>query len=122
MTTINLEISINASPEVCFDLSRSIDLHQLTTEKSNEKAVDGRRSGLIEEGEFVTWQATHFFIRQRLTTVIVEMKRPHFFFDRMTKGAFKSMAHHHGFESRGGKTIMKDVFQYEVPFGPAGRL
>jgi ligand-binding SRPBCC domain-containing protein len=98
MTRIELAMLINASPEVCFDLSRSIDLHQFTTKETNEKAIGGRMSGLIEEGEFVKWRATHFFIPQTMTVQIKEMTEPSYFIDEMIQGPFKSMKHVHKFE------------------------
>jgi ligand-binding SRPBCC domain-containing protein len=122
VTTIRLTTSIRAPIEVCFDLSRSIDLHIESTRQSNERAVEGRTSGLIEEGEFVTWEATHFFVRQRLTTRIVEMKKPDYFKDVMVNGAFKSMEHEHHFQSSNGSTVMIDQFCYEVPFGFIGKV
>jgi ligand-binding SRPBCC domain-containing protein len=38
----------------------------------------------------------------------------------MIKGAFKSFIHKHSFENLDGKTLMHDLFQYEVPFGILG--
>ena len=39
MPTITLVTKINAPIERCFDLARSIDLHQHTSSKTNEKAI-----------------------------------------------------------------------------------
>ena len=122
MTVIQLSTFIKAPIEKCFDLSRSIDLHIESTKDTNERAIAGRTSGLIEQGEFVTWEATHFFIRQRLSTRIVEMRRPDYFKDVMTQGAFRSMEHEHIFESNGDHTLMTDIFRYEVPYGIAGKI
>ena len=122
MTVIRLTTLIKAPIEKCFDLSRSIDLHIESTKATNEKAIAGRTSGLIEQGEFVTWEATHFFIRQQLTTHIVEMRKPRYFKDVMTKGAFRSMEHEHLFESKENHTLMTDIFCYEVPYGLAGKI
>jgi len=63
MPTIKLETKIKSGINICFDLSRSIDLHQISTVKTNEKAIDGRTKGLIDLNEFVTWRATHFGIK-----------------------------------------------------------
>lgn len=122
MTTIVLTTRISAPAEICFDLSRSIDLHQRTTRHTGERAIDGRKSGLIKKGEYVTWQATHFFITQKLSVRIVAMDRPRYFTDVMIRGAFKSMRHQHVFEADGKKTLMKDHFEYEVPLGVFGKL
>ncbi len=122
MTLIRLTTFIKAPIEVCFDLSRSIDLHIESTKATNERAIAGRTSGLIEEGEFVTWEATHFFIRQQLSTRIVKMRRPDYFKDVMISGAFRSMEHEHLFENKSDHTLMTDIFCYEVPYGLAGKF
>lgn len=61
-------------------------------------------------------------IRQKLSTKIVEVKAPYYFFDRMIAGPFKSMEHSHAFKEENGKTVMSDVFRYEVPYGVIGAL
>jgi hypothetical protein len=60
MPRIVLKTEIDAPIEVCFDLSRSIDLHQISTAHTNEQAIDGVTSGLINLHESVTWRARHF--------------------------------------------------------------
>ena len=100
MPTIQLETIIDAPIELCFDLSTSIDLHKLSTGKTNEQAIAGRTSGLIQLNETVTWQATHFGIRQKLTSKITAYERPFHFRDEMLKGTFKSICHDHYFEYR----------------------
>ena len=122
MTTIHLQTLVQAPVERCFDLSRSIDLHQSSMQHTNEKAIAGRQTGLIEQGESVTWEATHFFVKQNLSSIISRMERPHYFIDEMTKGAFKSMWHKHTFQSRNDSTLMVDEFRYEAPFGFFGRV
>lgn len=120
MPEIRLETFINAPVERCFDLSRSIDLHKLSLEHTGEKAIDGKTVGLIENGEFVTWQARHFGVKQKLSVKITAMNPPDYFCDEMTEGAFKIMRHEHFFESRENATLMIDKFYYEVPFGIFG--
>jgi ligand-binding SRPBCC domain-containing protein len=122
MTCIYLETPISAPPKVCFDLSRSIDLHMTSMSASNERAVSGRLSGLIQKGEYVTWEATHFFIKQRLSSRIVEMVDPEYFVDEMISGAFKSMWHKHSFIQYNNSTVLIDDFRYEVPFGVIGKF
>jgi ligand-binding SRPBCC domain-containing protein len=122
MTAIELETEIESEITRCFDLTRDIDIHKLSTEKTNEKAIAGRTSGLCELGDKITWEAIHFGIRQRLSVEITKFEKPFFFEDKMTKGAFKSMRHEHHFKEINGRTIMTDKFEYEVPFGLAGQL
>ena len=122
MPKINLTTTIEAPIERVFDLARSIDLHKLSTKKTNEEAVGGKTSGLIELGETVTWRAKHFNVYQKLTVEITEYDRPNMFRDVMLKGAFKSMKHLHKFEKNGNKTKMIDEFEFESPFGIIGKL
>jgi ligand-binding SRPBCC domain-containing protein len=120
MPTIHLTTEINAPVQRCFDLSRSIDLHVLSTQKTHEKAVGGITSGLINLNEEVTWRARHFGIWQQLTTRITAFNSPTFFEDKMVRGIFKKMEHQHFFEQQGLFTIMKDQFYFEAPFGVIG--
>lgn len=122
MPSISLVTKIKAPSEVCFDLCRSIDLHKISTEHTNEEAVGGVIAGLIDLGETVTWRAKHFGIYQNLTSLITEFERPVLFVDELEKGAFKHFRHVHYFETAGDETIMRDVFDYQSPFGLLGRL
>ncbi len=120
MQLIKLKTKINSTLEICFDLSRSIDLHEISTAHTNEKAVDGVTTGLINLNEFVTWQAKHFGITQKLTSQITAYNRPFHFRDEQIKGAFKYIVHDHYFETKNGCIIMNDVFSFQSPFGFLG--
>lgn len=122
MPIITLHTLINAPINRCFDLSRSIDLHKISTEHTKEEAIAGVTSGLINRDESVTWRAIHFGISQTLSTKITEFERPTFFVDEMVKGAFKSFRHEHLFQSIENGTRMTDHFDYESPFGILGKL
>ena len=122
MPVITLFTEIKAPINQVFNLARDLDLHKISTGKSNEVAIAGKMSGLINEGEFVTWRATHLGVRQTLTTKITKMNFPDFFQDVMLNGAFKKMTHDHYFEENGEVTIMKDVFDFESPFGFIGKI
>jgi ligand-binding SRPBCC domain-containing protein len=122
MPGIELVTEINSTIEVCFDLARSIDLHKISTTKTNEEATAGRTSGLINLNEFVTWQATHFGFTQKLTSKITAFEKPNYFVDEQLKGAFKSIRHEQIFESFQGKVMMKDIFEFQSPFGVFGQL
>ena len=122
MPKIILTTKIKAPVDRVFDLARSIDLHIISTIGTNEKAVAGKTSGLIELGETVTWRAKHLGVYQKLTVEITQFARPHMFEDVMLKGAFKRMRHVHTFEQDQSGTIMKDAFEFESPLGWLGRL
>lgn len=122
MPRILLETKINAPIQRVFDLARSIDLHLISFKETREKVIAGRRKGLINEHEFVTWKGRHFGLKQKLTSVITMMAGPYFFEDKMLRGPFKKLEHKHYFEpsTDPNKTVMKDVFVYTSPLGPLG--
>lgn len=122
MPVIELFTEIKASKEVVFNLSRSIDLHQISTQQTREKAIAGRVSGLIELNESVTWRAKHLGFYQQLTAKITAYDYPNYFVDEMVSDAFKSFRHEHHFSEQKEGTLMRDIFDYESPFGVLGKL
>ncbi len=123
MPKICIETIIHSSPSICFDLSRSIDLHILSTQQTNEKAIAGVTSGLINLNESVTWEATHFGIKQQLTSKIVAFEYSNFFRDIQERGIFKYFTHDYYFElQKDDSTLMIDIFDFESPLGVLGKL
>ncbi len=122
MPTIQLETCIDAPQNIVFDLSRSIDLHKISTSHTREEAIAGVTRGLIDYGQTVTWRAKHFGVYQTLTSKITEYKRPQYFVDEMLSGIFKRLRHEHIFNPEGEKTIMIDVFEYVSPLGLIGKF
>jgi len=116
MTTINLTTKIKAPIHKVFDLNRNIDIHKLSTSKSDETAIDGVTSGLININETVTWRGKHFGIYLTHKSIISAMLIPNYFIDEMVEGHFKSFKHQHTFKEENGKTIMEDRILYETPF------
>ncbi|MBC6110590.1 cell division protein [Pedobacter fastidiosus] len=122
MSIIIIKTIVNAPIEKCFDLARSIDLHVQSMRNSNEKAINGRQSGLIELNESVTWKAKHFGIYFRMTNKITVMELPNLFIDEMIKGPFLKLHHKHQFKTVGLKTEMTDIFEFKAPLGILGWL
>ena len=122
MTTIHLRTEINAPIQTVFDLNRNIDIHKLSTSRSNETAIAGTTSGLINQGETVTWRGKHFGIYLTHKSLIPEMEFPNYFIDEMIEGRFKKFKHRHDFIEEGNKTIMIDTIEYLTPFGIFGKL
>ena len=122
MSSIHLTTYINAPVERVFDLSRSISLHKISLVDTDEKAIAGITTGLINEGESVTWQARHLFRTRRFTSKITAMTKPGYFTDEMINGDFKSFRHEHHFKSTGNGTIMIDLINFESPSGFIGKL
>lgn len=115
MSTFRVVTDIEAPPEACFDLARSIDLHLESMLASDERAIGGVTSGLIRGGEEVTWEARHFGVRWRMTSRIVEFDPPERFVDEMVRGPFRAFRHEHRFEARGAGTRMTDVIAFRTP-------
>lgn len=122
MPIIKLQTLIKANRNIVFDLSRSIDLQSKFVTGSNEKAIAGRTSGLIELDETVTYRGKHLGVWQNLTSRVTEFDRPHFFTDEMEKGAFKYLRHEHYFHHSEEGTTMKDFFHFQSPLGVLGKL
>jgi len=122
MPVIKLQTSIDAPLSVVFDLSRSIDLHKISTAHTNEEAVAGKTAGLIGMGESVTWKAKHFGVTQLLTSKITAFEAPYYFTDEMVSGAFKRFKHDHFFTEVNEMVLMTDVFDYTSPYGFLGRM
>ena len=122
MPAIYLSTQIHAPIEIVFDLSRNINLHEMSMLHTNEKAIEGKCNGLIYEGETVTWQARHLFKKRKMKVIITQMKPYSFFEDKLLEGDFRNMQHQHFFETNSNGTIMKDIFWFESPFGILGKI
>jgi ligand-binding SRPBCC domain-containing protein len=117
-----LTTHIQAPPSISFDCARSIDLHLQSFAHTGETVVAGRREGLIELGEQVTWRARHFGFVHHHTARITAFDRPHHFRDSMVAGRFRRFEHDHFFAPVAGGTCMRDVVEFASPFGWLGRL
>lgn len=122
MSNIHLTTIINAPVDRVFDLSRSVNLHRISTAHTNEKAVAGVLTGLINLHETVTWQAKHLFKLRRFTSKITGMQKPVHFTDEMIEGDFKKYKHDHYFKPIENGTIMIDLVEFESPYGALGNL
>ncbi len=122
MPKIHLTSFIVAPIERVFDLSRSINLHQISTASTKEKAIAGVMNGLINKNETVTWQAKHLFKTRQFTSKITEMQTPVLFTDEMVKGDFVSFHHEHHFKAAANGTILIDLVNFETPYGIFGKI
>jgi len=121
METIRLETWIDAPVERCFLLSLNIDLHVVSARSTREQAIDGVTTGLIGEGQTVTFRARHLGLWRRHTSR-VEVVRPYTYFrDVMIKGVFHRFEHEHHFAAMNDGTRMRDEVRFAAPWGPLGR-
>ena len=123
MARIELTLAIAAPVERCFDLARSIEAHLHSARGTGEEVVGGRRTGLMELGDEVTWRARQLGLRLHLQSRITAFDRPHHFRDSMVRGPLARLDHDHHFTADGlGGTVMRDVFDFAAPLGPLGRV
>ena len=122
MPTIHLTTFIAAPAERVFDLSRSINLHKISTASTGEEAIAGITSGLINKDETVTWRAKHLMKQRIFVSKITAMEPVSFFCDEMQQGDFKNFKHEHHFKPVQNGTIMIDLIEFETPYGAIGRF
>jgi ligand-binding SRPBCC domain-containing protein len=122
MPIIHLTTFIAAPVERVFDLSRSIDVHKKTFAHTNEQAVAGTVTGLINQDETVTWKAKHLGKMRFMKVKISNMLTGQSFTDEMVSGDFKQMKHEHHFKPIKNGTLMIDLFSFESPYGKLGKL
>ncbi len=121
MPLIRCDTAVNAPPQRCFDLARSVDLHVDSSVEIAARAVAGRRAGLSADGDTTVWSARFFGLRFAMHTRIEDYSPPSRFRDRMTRGLLRHFAHLYEFRPLpDGRCLMSDELQVEAPFGPLG--
>lgn len=121
MTWFEAITAIAAPPQRVFDVSLEIETHMASMADSGEQAIGGVTSGQLKLGDTVTWQARHFGLRWRMTSLISVYDPPGHFVDEQVTGPFKRWHHAHHFESDGnGGTVMRDIVDFAAPLGPLG--
>jgi ligand-binding SRPBCC domain-containing protein len=93
-----------------------------STAGTKERAVAGVTTGLIAQGESVTWRGRHFGVLLQHTSRITRYEPPAFFQDIMTAGVFKSFEHDHRFHEQNGDTLMQDELRFSAPLGILGTI
>jgi len=118
-----VETFVKAPRETVFDLARDVEAHIESSRFTKERVVKpGRTSGLLEQGELVTFEGVHLGVRQRLTAKVVEMNRPMRFVDEQVRGAFAQLRHLHEFEEHDGGTLMRDTLDWVSPLWLLGKM
>ncbi|MGY4543434.1 ligand-binding SRPBCC domain-containing protein [Arthrobacter sp. UYNi723] len=79
-------------------------------------------SGLIDEGQEVTWRARHFGVPLTMTSRITALAFPASFTDEQVRGPFKFFRHVHEFQAAETGSIMTDRVEFAAPLGILGRL
>lgn len=122
MSIIQLSTFIDAPPERCFDLCRSIDLLCDSTNPTLQQPLEAPVSGLVVEGQLVELRAKQLGFRWWHRSRITLVERATHFQDIQVTGPFRSFTHDHWFFPTETGTRMDDFFTYEVPFSIIGHL
>jgi len=122
MPKIIVKTEIDADIDTCFDLARDVGFYYNTLEKFTEIPISGKVTGLMEAGDYVTWETNHLSLMQHLTLKVTEFEKPILFVDEMVRGEFKTYRHEHIFEVDNDKTVMIDKFEFQSPYGIFGKL
>src|SRR5271170_4308466 len=120
--TIRLQTWIDAPVERCFLLSLSVDLHLASTSRTLEHTIDGVTTGLIGEGESVTFRARHLGRWWQHTSRIEALRPCSYFRDVMIAGAFRHFEHDHHFAPMDDGTRMRDELRFVLLWGLLGQL
>ncbi|MDQ4215726.1 SRPBCC family protein [Microbacterium capsulatum] len=122
MPAFALERLIPAPVERVFALSLDVAVHVESMTAHDERIVGGVGSGLMREGDTVTWDARHFGVRFRMTSLVFDVDPPHGFSDRQLRGPFAEFRHRHTFTPSGDGTLLRDEIEFRSPFGLLGRI
>ena len=123
MTRIEVTTAIAAPVQRVFEVSLEVEIHTASMARSGERAIGGVTSGRMKLGDTVTWQARHFGLRWRMTSLISSYDPPGYFVDEQVTGPFKRWHHAHHFAPDGkGGTVMRDVIDFAAPLGPLGTV
>ncbi|GAA4078141.1 SRPBCC family protein [Nonomuraea soli] len=123
MPRFEITTAVAAPPQRVFAVSLEVEVHTASMAGSGERAIDGVTSGRLRLGDTVTWQARHFGLRWRMTSVISAYDPPGYFVDEQMSGPFKRWHHAHHFEPDGkGGTVMRDCVEFAAPLGPLGAI
>jgi ligand-binding SRPBCC domain-containing protein len=121
MIRLRTEILILAPVARCFDLARSVDLHQDAAEPIDGRAVAGRVTGLSELADCTTWLARFFGLRFSLTTCITRFEAPYDLSDVQCRGLLTHFGHDYAFHALSPRqTMMTDDFFFQSPLGMLG--
>lgn len=122
MPVIHLTTVIHAPVERVFDANRSVDLHKKSMAHTHEQAISGTYTGLLNEGDIVTWKAKHLRKDRFLKVRISKLDKYSFFLDEMIQGDFASYRHEHYFKPIDNGTIVINILSFETPYGMLGVL
>ena len=77
---------------------------------------------VMRPGARIDYELKLFFIPLRWRTIIEEFVPDSHFVDVQLSGPYRTWRHRHTFSDAEGGTLMHDHLDYEIPFGPIGKV
>ena len=117
MFVIRHSLLVHAPIQRVFALSRSVEVVE---RELHMAPVEGRTSGLVEEGDVIRWEGLQLGFPNYHVSQIGRFDPPYGFTDCMIAGRFRSFEHDHHLSPTGTATLMRDEICFSLPLGPAG--
>jgi len=121
MQTIIKTTFINCTQEELFNFHLdSMNITKITP--SNIKVELLSTDTQTYEGKIVSIKTTKFFVPTYWDVEIQKLEFPNILVDLAVKSPFKYWKHQHVFTKKGNMCELKDIIEYELPFGILGKL
>lgn len=123
MYTIKAKQFVALSKQEAWDFfSQPINLKQLTPPEMNMRMIDEQQQEMYA-GMVISYKVAPLLgIALPWCSEITQVKKGEYFIDSMIEGPFKIWHHQHFFKAVEGGTEIIDIVNYQVPFGPLGKL
>ena len=122
MAKIHVTTFVNAPAKRVYDLSRSVNLFQISSSANFEKYIEGLITGLVNENDTIVYQAKHFSRSRNLTLKIISLNIPHQITIQLLMKGFTSFQHNLYFKAIKNGSFLIDIIEYETSFGLIGKL
>jgi len=121
MKTITKTSLIDCTKEELFDFH--LDSNNITKiTPLNTKVTLLNEDTKTYEGKIVKIKTVKFFIPTYWEVKIEKLDKPNILIDIALKSPFKYWKHQHIFTKKGSLCELKDIIEYELPFGILGKL
>jgi ligand-binding SRPBCC domain-containing protein len=121
MQTITKTSLISCSLEELFDFHLdSNNITKITPSNIKVKLLNSDTETF--EGKIVKLETTKLFISTYWEVKIEKLKKPNILVDIAVKSVFKYWKHQHVFTQKGSMCELKDIIEFELPFGILGKI
>ncbi|RXJ89625.1 hypothetical protein CRV01_07050 [Arcobacter sp. CECT 8983] len=112
---------LNCELEELFDFHLDVDNLKAIT-PDNIQIIFLEENFIPKENAILKIKTVKNFIPIKWEVKIEKLKRPEVLVDLAIKSPFKYWKHYHIFTKRGNMCELKDIVEYELPFGKIGEL